>query len=278
MKEDDRIQRVNSLILNSDEFLVVVDGGSFDSLAAGSALVVLLKSLDKKVTFYSPNPAEPANLSLLKGAEGLVSQLEDQSNKLLISFDCPLENIEKVSSGDEGEKLNLTVEFRNGSKAIDPSKVEVRAGGKTYPAGFIIGCNLDNENQLTGKGRWAWISQTGAVKPWAEVNLIERKATLSESVTSLVSGGSFEIPLEAALNLYWGIKKGTNDFETADSIALQTAAYCLQVKEAAEKKGAQPEGVASQTSPEGIEAKEGGAAPSEWQRPPIFTGKTTPKV
>ena len=94
----------------------------------------------------------------------------------------------------------------------------------------------------------------------------------------MISHAGFKLTPEAASNLFLGIKKGTDNFERADSIALETAAYCLRIKEETEKKAVKPEEKAvPQTPLEAVEKKEGGA-PSAWQKPPIFTGATTPKV
>ncbi len=277
-QESNRFQKINSLILNNEDFLVVTDGSSFDSVASATSLTLLLKSLGKRVTLYSPKPVNAANLSPLKGLDNFVNRLENSNNKLLITFNCPLADIERVSSSDENEKLSLSVEFKKNSQVVDVSQVKVKPAGPSYSAGFFIGIDLDNETELASKGRWVWVAQAGAQKPWAEVNVIEKKATLSESITSFISRSGFEIPIEVADNLYWGIKKGTNNFEIADSIALETAAYCLRVKEEVEKKFQSGGGKIPQAPLEAIEAKESGIASSEWQKPPIFTSPTTSKL
>jgi len=278
IKKDERLQKISSIILNDDDFLVVADAGNFDSVAAASGLALLLKSLNKKVVLYSPRPINGREFSELNGTEDFVAQMDDNGHKLLITFNCPLDHIERVSSSDEGEKLNLVVEFKDGTEVINPSQVIIKRTRPLYSAGFVFGVDLPQENELTKQGRWVWLSQQGVQKPWAEVNVIEKQGTLSESITSIISRANLVIPRKAAENFYLGIKKGTAGFEKADSIALETAAYCLRVKEAANKK------VPFQAKPTMVEAKESqppeGGQPTvgEWQRPPIFTGTTTPKV
>ena len=271
-KQDDRFQKINNLILSNEEFLVVANTDDFDSVAAATGLSLLLQSLGKKVTLYSPKPVKTEGLSFLKGVDQFSSELKANGNKLSITFGCPLDQIERVASNDEGEKLNLVVEFKEGVQAVDPSQVKVSSSGPTYQAGFIFDSQLENESEIVKQGQWVWISKSGLQKPWAYVSLIEKKATLSESVISVISRGGFEIPEATAENFYWGIKRGTNNFESADSIALETAAYCLRVKEAIERRKAQP-GKQEQPPIETVEKKE-----ESLEKPPIFTGATTPKV
>lgn len=271
-KQNDRFQKINNLILSNEEFLVVANGDDFDSVASATGLSLLLKSLGKKVTLYSPKSIKAGDFSSLKGMDQFSPKLETNTNKLSISLNCPLSQIERVASNDEGEKLNLVVEFKEGTKAIDPSQVKVNRSGPSYQAGFIFDTQLENEAEIVKQGQWVWLSKTGLVKPWAHVSLVEKKATLSESTISAVSRGGFEIPEAAVDNFYWGIKMGTDNFEKADSIALETAAYCLRIKEAIEKRKTQPR-KEEQPPIETIEKKEGNL-----QTPPIFTGATTPKV
>lgn len=277
MQTDDRFQKVNSIILNNEQFLVATGGESFDSVAAASGLALMLKSLGKNVVLYSPRAIKPSDFAPLTGLEEFTQKIEGRSDKLLITFDCPLDAIEKVSSNDEGEKLNLVVEFKEGAKTIDPSRVRVKQANPSFVAGFVVNCRLPNEEELIKKGQWILLSREGLPRPWAQVNLIEKKATLSESTASMLSRTNLKIPADAADNLYLGVKNGTKNFESADSIALETAAYCLRIKEDLERESTQV-GKEKKTTPiTEVEAKES-STPSEWQKPPIFTGATTPKV
>lgn len=289
-KKDDRFQRVNSLILNNDRFLVAVGGNNYDSVAAGTGLAALLESLDKEVDLYAPKPVDSQKYSQLSGGQKFVQELKAGDKKLEIVLNCPLENVERVTSNEEGEKLSLTVNFKPGSGEVSPADVEIKRPDPVYPAGFILGASLPNEGSLTRQGQWVWISRQGGPKNWASVNIVEPNASLSESIIGLVSRGDFQIPTNAANNFYLGIKKRTNNFEDADSIALETAAYCLRIvekqeKELAAQKPTGPMPPSEEVVPKEVEAKEstspegkeGKSATSEWKKPPIFTGATTPK-
>ncbi len=280
-KQDSRFQQTNSIILNNERFLVVANGQVYDSVAAATGLARLLVSLKKEVTLYSPYPLSKGNLSQLAGIENFVEEISGKSNQLKITFDCPLEDIEKVDSSEENDRLSLRVEFREGRQAIAPSQVEIEKGMPEYDAGFILG--VDWEQDMVNKGDWVWISRTGNKKNWAQVNVVESKGSLSESLTSLISRGDFKIPGQAADNFYLGIKNATNGFEQADSIALETAAYCLRIKESEEKKQAKQaveeqiiDKKVTETPLSAVESKEG-KSPSEIGKPPVFTGATTPK-
>lgn len=288
-KKDDRFQRVNSIILNNDKFLIAIPGSSYDSVSAGTGLFNLLQSLGKEVDLYSLKDVNSENYPNLKNADKFVRDLGGANKQLEIVFNCPMENIERVAPKENGEKLSLTVDFKSDVDEISPADVEIKRPDPVYQAGFILDANLPNEKSLTSQGKWVWISRQAGKKDWASVNVVEEKATLSESVIGLVSRGDFQIPVAAANNFYQGIKRGTNNFEKADSIALETAAYCLRIKEKEERKisaekppvslpasekatGEEVEAKES-TSPEGKE----GPGVSEWKKPPVFTGATTPK-
>lgn len=290
-KQDSRFQQTSSVILNNDRFLVVANGQVYDSVAAATGLASLLASLGKEVTLYSPSPLSKSNLSQLAGIENFAEDIFGKSNQLKITFDCPLEDIEKVDSSEENDRLSLRVEFRKERKVIAPSQVEIEKGMPEYDAGFVLGA--DWEQDIVNRGDWVWISRTGTEKDWAQVNVVESKGSISESLTSLVSRGNFKIPGQAAYNFYLGIKNVTNGFERADSIALETAAYCLRIKERREKQQAQVEQPveqqaeqpveeqmadkkATETPLSAVESKEG-KSPSEMGKPPVFTGETTPK-
>lgn len=290
---DNRFQKVTSVILNNDRFLVAVDGKNFDSVAAASGLALMLKSLGKQIVLYSPQPIKKEDFAPLSGLDDFVQKIEGSGNKLLMTFDCPLDSIEKVSSNDESEKLNLVVEFKDGVAPVDPGQVKIKQANPTFSAGFAINCPLPDEEELIKKGQWVWMAQGGGPRAWAQVSLVEKKATFSESMASMLSRTNLKMPIETAKNLYFGLKKGTNNFSMADSIALETAAYCLRVKEDLEKISvAQPPASGMIQPPteqpvnkvpmdqppiDKVESKEGGSSGS-WQKPPIFTGATTPKV
>ncbi len=272
--KDNRFEEVNKVILNNKKFFVGISGDDYDSVAAGTGLANLLESLGKEVDLYSLNSVSADNYSQLSGVEKFSKNLKRGDQKLEIIFNCPLDNIEKVTSNEEGEKLSLIVKFKQTAKEVSPADVEIKRPDPTYPAGFILGANLPNEQRLTSQGQWVWISRQKIEKNWAQINIIEPKATLSESIVGLISRGDFQIPINSAANFYMGIKQGTNNFDQADSIALETAAYCLRIKEKEQKE---PVSKPVSDQPIGdVEAKEGKGI-SEWKKPPVFTGATTPK-
>jgi len=290
-KKDDRFQQINRIILNNESFLLAAREDDYDSLAAASALALVLKSLGKKVCLYAPKPIKIDERNSLYGMEEFKQELSLDGNKLLIKLNYPLDEVERVTSDDQGKNLTLVVELRPGKRA-DPEKVAVVSAGPEFQAGFVFDSLLDREEEWFRQGHWVWISRRGINKAWAEVSFVDKKATLSELTTSFITHGGFNLTPKAAVNLYLGIKKGTREFQEADSIALETAAYCLRIKEKEEKQLAQPEGAprektAPQTPLEAVEKKEsppvggpegGQSAPGAWQKPPIFTGATTPKV
>ena len=273
-KQDSRFEQTSKIIINNDRFLVVANGQNYDSVAAASGLILLLESLGKEVTLYSSVPVQAGNFKGLIGVDKFVNQISGKSDQLKITFDCPLDNIEKVDSAEENNRLSLKIEFRNTDQVIDPSQVKVEKGMPQFDAGFVLGS--DWEQDIVQTGDWVYISRTGNKKGWAKVNVVESKGSICESLTSLISRGNFDFTGPTAYNLFLGIKQATNGFEQADSIALETAAYCLRIKERAEKQQQVQPKKAAGTPLSAVESKEG-KSPSEIGKPPVFTGATTPK-
>jgi len=307
-QKDERFQKLNSLVLSNDEFLIITDGDNFDSVAAACGVALVLRSINKKAVLFSPVPLKLEGKPTLRGTEEFIFNLPDDERKMVILINCPVDQVEKVSSSDEGERLALNIEFRQGAPAIDSSKIEIAKSKSAFSAGFFVGCELKNEGELTKRGDWVVFNRAGVPKVWAKVNITDKQATISESVVSFLSNSGFKIPVEAAQNLFFGIKFGTNDFQNADSIALETAAFCLRIKEQFEKmaKMAAAQGAVGMPSPQPFGAalpqtgmpavmpstpapvlnqapieqteKKEGSRIDNLQNPPIFTGATTPKV
>jgi len=283
---DPRFQQVAKIIIDNEQFLIVADGQRYDAVAAASALTLLLTSLQKKVVLYSPTPLKTKEFNSLQGLDQFQTELAPERNKILIDLNYPVDQVERVSSREEGNKLTLVVEFQSGATAINPDQIKIRPAKPEFQAGFILDCLPDSITEIVNQGSWVWLSTSDQTQPWAQVAFNNKKASLSELTTTMIAHAGFQWPVSAAENLYQGIKQATDNFEKVDSIALETAAYCLKIKEGGQSTGisagpVKPTGE-GETPIEAVEKKEGqapegGMAAGGWQKPPIFTGATTPK-
>ena len=77
-KTNDKFNKVNSLIINNDRFLIAVDGADVDAVAAGLGLVQLLKTMDKEVVLFSPVEISAGIWSVLDGQENFALKEKDQ--------------------------------------------------------------------------------------------------------------------------------------------------------------------------------------------------------
>ncbi|MFH1561233.1 MAG: hypothetical protein ABID04_01475 [Patescibacteria group bacterium] len=304
LPKNNRYLLAKDIILANTDFLIIANGQDFDSLAAATGFLITLESIGKSGMVYAPGFVNSGKFSGLNGLGKISDQLNTEENRLTIGFDYPLEHIEKVASDDAGDKLSLIVELKDGAPNISPQQVSIRPPAKSFRAGFVFDQLLPDQS-LFSQGDWVWFSRNPQPQAWAKVSIAEPKASLSESIVGVSSQGGIMIPTLAAENFYAGIRYATSDFSQADSVALETAAYCLKIKERSNPANmvqpAMPDQMMGGQMPasfqapldqgftqpvstsdvgpiETVEAKESGVVDGNLNRPSIFTGKTTPKV
>jgi len=265
-----QISQIQSVITASDKLAVLVSQGNFDLLSAGVSLALSLEKSGKEVTIFSPQV--DSNLAAeIVGLEKVVNELEKKD--LAISFDYPLDQIDKVSSHEEAGRLNLVVKVKPESAAITPDQVKITSPQLLPKAGFVLGSEqlIPNNNQLLTQGTWVWLGTELAEKSWAKGSYIIPRASYSELVARMIQSMGLPMDPGIARNLYGGIKVATNSFETVrDYRTLEVAAVCFKVFQSREIS----EQPVIETPPiEEVEKKEGG-----FPTPKIFKGATTPRV
>lgn len=267
----------------------------FDKVAAALALRLALIKQGKAVAVFSPTPMT-VEFNRLVGVETIGENI-NSGRDLIISFNYPLEQIEKVSYNDDGGKLNLVVQPKE--RAPRPEKDQLifsyQGGNKALP--IMIGSgNLAIFGKLMDQidlNEAVVISKTNEGISCKLPVIDEETSGFSEVVTGIISGLGWALDQDIANNLYQGLNKATNNFtsEAAGPETFEAIAVCLrwgaQRNLAREPVTAQPvfnktgpafQPKATFPTPQKInplpskesKAPPAGSQPSDWFEPKIF--------
>jgi hypothetical protein len=273
------LNSIQQLISQHQRVAVLLGDTSFDAVAAGVSLGLSLEKSGKKVKSFAASELA-GELREIVGADKVAIGLNQQD--MVISLQYPLDDIDRVSSNQEGGRLNLVIKVKEGAEPIKKSQVEIYPQETVPEMGFIIGdeSRFSNIDKWLGKSsNWIWITnKKGEKKPWATDVVYDQGASFSELSARVIQGLGLPMDRDIGRNLYFGIKRATNSFEAIRSYkTLETAALCFKMFEGVElNKGA---AVFEVPSIEEVEKKEGGIfGSSGLPTPKIFRGSTTPKV
>lgn len=273
------LDQIRQLISQNQRVGILLGDTSFDAVAAGTSLALSLEKAGKKVKVFASS--EPVGEAVeIAGTEKISIGINQQN--MIISFDYPLDHIEKVSSNQEGGRLNLVVKIKEGADPIRKNQVKIYPQEDAPEVGFIFGDETrfaNIEKWLNKDRRWVWITDKPGEKEWAKETLYEPGASLSEISARIIQGLGLPMDKNIGRNLYFGIKKATNSFENIASYkTLETAALCFRMFE---RENSAQKGVSVFDAPpiKEVEGKEGGVfGSSDLPTPKIFKGSTTPKL
>lgn len=238
---------------------------TFDQVAAGLALYLVLTQNKKNVVIAAPEPMT-VGLSHLVGLDKITDKLEGRN--LVLTINAPIADIENVSTTDDGQNLSVVIIPKKESAPISQEQIGFSGAQTTGDLIIALGArkleglgtlvteneelftqkpiiNLDNSEQNSSFGR---------------LNIIDPLAsTLSEMVTAIINGLSLPMDEDVASNLLQGLKAGTNNFQDQKVRAetFEAASLCLKVGK----------NVINQVPV--IEEP-----PSDWMEPKIYKGST----
>lgn len=246
---------------------------TLDQAAAGLSLFLSLGKARKNVNIVSAEPMT-VGFSHLVGLDKVADKISGVN--LVLTIDAPIENIDKVSTQDDGKHLSLVIAPKTGMPPITSEQVIFNQGGTGADLVITVGArrleglgkiylenqgifqekpiiNIDNNSQNSNFGR---------------LNIIDPDASsCSEMVASLISGMGFPADEDIGSNLLLGLKEETRNFqiEKVSADTFEAAAFCLRA-------GGRREVV----SPPKEEKKTQAATPSDWLEPKIYKGSTLP--
>lgn len=204
----------------------------FDQVAAALALKLALEKSGKPAAVLSPTPMT-VEFSQLVGVDTIGRQ-NDTGQNLVISFNYPLEQIEKISYNDEGGKLNLVIQPKVGSPRVEKEQAEFFYEGENQSLQIIIGgdgsLNLGKLSQGINLNNVVTIRKTPG-ENYGRLSIIDPYASsYSEIITAIVFNLGFMVDEDIANNLYLGLKKATQNFssENVGPDTFEAAASCLR--------------------------------------------------
>lgn len=268
---------IKKLLEPAQSALVVIPSSpNFDQVASGLALYLAILKSGKQATVLSPE-AMTVEFSHLVGVDKIGDQMP--SGELVLTINAPIDNIEKVSSTDEGGKLNLTIRPKPGTAVVKPEDISFSQIGQVPDVIFVIEARrLDslgsiykgNENLFSEKSIIN-ISHYPKAEQFGAVNVIDPSSPCaSEIVVGLIENLGIASDEDIATNLLLGLRNGTANFQSSqvNPETFEAAALCL-------RWGAgKPQAPIRQNNEE---APSPVAAPSpDWFEPKIYKGSTLP--
>lgn len=276
MDRDNDYNQIQGMISANSRFSVLIAESTVDMLAAGLSLALSLESAGKEVSVFGSRIPQQEQMEIV-GVEKIQEELAEKD--MVIVFNYPLDKIDKVSSSEENNRLNLVVKVKPDGEPIRKDQVEIVPPQKPAQVGFIVGDEalIAGAGKLVNQGSWVRFGSDGQERSWAKVNLTDRQVSSSEQVARMIQAIGLPMDRNIAKNLFLGIKAATNSFELVNSYrSFEVAALCFKIFQ---PKEGQQGGMSNQLPVSEVENKEGlVTGGSGFPSPKIFKGATTPRA
>jgi len=266
--------------------IVLSQKPNFDQVAAALALGLSLEELGKTISFVCPSPMT-VEFNHLVGVDRVTGKI--QGTDLIVSFNYPSEQVEKVSYNDDNGKPNVVVQPKVGAPPLSEKLAIFSYAG--VGADLILTVGIQNSTQLTINGQD--LSQNVIVNidsdpgnySFGQINIIDLEASsLSEVVLGIIMGSGWPLSIDTAQNVLSGIWKNTQGLTNAKTQAdtYEAVAVCLRtgalkplpsapsLKEDIFRPKPRMEGRPEEKPKE--QPKEQSRPPSDWFEPKIFKG------
>ena len=226
------VSEVKNLISTAKTALIAVPQLNVDSIGSALALALLLKKSNITTKVFCPQKTD-ANYTKLSGLE-LLTDIYNP-NDLIVTLDYPLDQIEKVTYNQDGGKLNLVVQTKDGSPKVAESQILISNQASAADINFILGDEslLGANSNMVTKGNWINISPSVVEKPWAKASIVDQDAPFSEILTFLLPMLGFELTPDAAKNLLIALRVATQSFSiNVSPETFEAGAACLRATQA----------------------------------------------
>jgi nanoRNase/pAp phosphatase (c-di-AMP/oligoRNAs hydrolase) len=223
---------IKNLLVTAKTALIAVPQLNIDSIGSALALALLLKKSNITTKVYCPQKTD-ANYTKLSGLE-LLTDVYNQ-NDLIVTLDYPLDKIEKVTYNQDGGKLNLVVQTKDGAEKVAENQILISNQATAADINFMLGDEtlLGVNTNIVGKGTWINVSPTNVEKPWAKFNIIDQDAPFSEILTFLLPMLGLELTPESAKNLLIALRVATQSFSiNVSPETFEAGANCLRATQA----------------------------------------------
>lgn len=226
------VSEVKNLLSTAKTALIAVPQLNVDSIGSALALALLLKKSNISTKVFCPQKTD-ANYTKLSGLE-LLTDTYNQ-NDLIVTLDYPLDQIEKVTYNQDGGKLNLVVQTKDGSEKVAENQILISNQATAADINFVFGDEtlLGANANIVTKGNWVNISPTNVEKTWAKANIIDQDAPFSEILTFLLPMLGLELTPDSAKNLLIALRVATQSFSlNVSPETFEAGAACLRATQA----------------------------------------------
>jgi len=225
MSDQTDLKPIQSILNQSNNiFIVITKNPDHDTVAAALSLYISLKKTKKSINIACPSEMVVEH-SRLVGLDKIKNKVGNKN--LVVSFDYIKDSIEKVSYNVEGEKFNLVVQPKQGSKPLDAKSVSYFYSGMNADLIFIFGArSYQDINHLYISNKKSFddahtISINKTIKtPFAQTTISDKNSgSLSEITFWLLEQIGYKPSSDIASNLLSGIDRATNKFSSPNTPA-----------------------------------------------------------
>jgi len=281
-------------ISNTQKILIVLpERPIFDQVAAGLSLFLSLQEAGRSVFITCPTPMT-VEFNHLVGVDKISSKVV--GSDLIVSFNYPADQVEKVSYNDDSGKPNIVVQTKTGAPSLNENLVNYSYAG--LQADLLITVGVKNPESLRALEQdfstktLINVDTDPANMQFGQINVWDREAVaLSEVVLGIISGINLPLTTDIAQNILSGIWKRTQHLFSVNVGAdtYEAVAICLRAGAQKPKNGegkeefpsarfeGQPSPVFTKPAEEkktsiGEVPKEKSKPPADWFEPKIFKG------
>jgi nanoRNase/pAp phosphatase (c-di-AMP/oligoRNAs hydrolase) len=227
-----QVSEIKNLLTTAKTALIAVPQLNIDSVGSALALALLLKKSNITTKVFCPQKTD-ANYTKLSGLE-LLTDIYNP-NDLIVTLDYPLDQIEKVTYNQDGGKLNLVVQTKDGSPKVAENQILISNQASAADINFILGDEtlLGANSNIVTKGNWINISGTNIEKTWAKASVVDQDAPYSEILTFLLPMIGLELNPDSAKNLLIALRVATQSFSiNVSPETFEAGANCLRATQA----------------------------------------------
>lgn len=228
---------IQKLLAPAQNILVLIPATpTFDQVASGLALFLSLTKSGKQVSILSPD--QPVvEFSRLVGADKISDKVP--AGELVLTINTPIENIEKVTSNDEGGKLNLVIQPKPGLPPVTQEDILFTPSGAMADLLIVIEPKrLDSLGKIYKENEKLFqekpvvnINHYTKAESLGTLNVLDSGASSSsEIVVALLEGLQLPADEDITQNLLLGLKQATQSFQSSNTTAdtFEAAAFCLR--------------------------------------------------
>ncbi len=280
-------------ISNSGKILVALPSrASFDQVGSALSFFLSLQESGKTVFVTCPTPMT-VEFNHLVGIDKITEKVH--GTDLIVSFDYPSDQIEKVSYNDDSGKPNLVIQIKNSAPALSEKQARFFYAGVGADLIITLGVkdiNMLPQNSDYNVGNIINVDIDPLNSGFGQVNVIDAESSsISEVVLGIISGLGLPLDADTAQNILAGIWGKTNglSIQKVSADTYEAAAICLRLGAVKPQGGEQrrpavfspsqpfnpPKPQVEEKPREVPKPQPPVKPPSDWFEPKIFKGAST---